>query len=469
MEEKVHVFDTTLRDGEQSPGCSMTVPEKVRMAAQLVDLGVDILEAGFPIASEGDFMAVRTVAREFPQARVAALARATRVDVERAVAALDGAKNPRLHTFIATSDIHLNFKLKKTRAQVLEDAVRAVELARRYVDDVEFSAEDAMRTDYDFLCQISRAVVDAGASTVNIPDTVGYALPVEVAEYIGHVYRALENRATVSIHCHNDLGLAVANTLAAVQAGARQVEVTINGIGERAGNAALEEFVMALKVRRDRLGLFTGIRTELLYPTSQLLTEIIGVAVQPNKAIVGRNAFAHEAGIHQDGVLKERLTYEIIRPQDVGVPESQIVLGKHSGRHALQRRFEQLGIVLNRSELDAVYKAFTQLADRKKVVLDQDLIELVRAQRSGDGTAEPVAAAVAEPRRRGGTSAGLASQPVAVGYAPAGNAARTRQEDPASNLASPRETAWVEPTARSGGAEVDNVMAAVSLAQERRD
>jgi 2-isopropylmalate synthase len=381
--DRVHIFDTTLRDGEQAPGCSMTVPEKVRMAHKLAELGVDILEAGFPIASEGDFEAVRAVGREVP-VKLAALARCTRADVERAAQALEGSiggakgASPRIHTFLATSDIHLKYKLKKTQDQVLEDAVAAVELARKHVDDVEFSAEDGGRTEVEYLIRVAKAVVAAGATTVNIPDTVGYSIPEEYGALISQVVAALGRSAIVSVHCHNDLGLAVANSLAAVQAGARQVECTVNGIGERAGNCSLEEIVMALKTRRDRLPYDTGIVTEHLFPSSQLLTSIIGVAVQPNKAIVGRNAFAHEAGIHQDGFLKERTTYEIIEPRTVGVPESQIVLGKHSGRHALKARCEQLGLSLSKDEIEEVYRQFTALADRKKGILDEEILDLAK-------------------------------------------------------------------------------------------
>lgn len=377
VNNRVYIFDTTLRDGEQSPGCSMSVSEKVRMARKLVDLGVDILEAGFPIASEGDFEAVEAVSREFPEARVAALARACKLDVERAARALEKASKPRLHTFIATSDIHLKYKLRKSREQVIAQAVEAVELARRYVDDVEFSAEDATRTDPDYLERVSKAVVAAGAGTVNLPDTVGYSTPDEHAALIGRMVRALGDSAIVSVHCHDDLGLATANSLAAVQAGARQVECTINGIGERAGNCALEEIVMAIKIRQDRLPYQVGIITEGLYPASQMLSELITFGPQPNKAIVGCNAFAHEAGIHQDGVLKERTTYEIMDPKSVGVPESRLVLGKHSGRHALRNRCEYLGFNLSTDELDQVYHGFIALADCKKGVLDVEITDLV--------------------------------------------------------------------------------------------
>jgi 2-isopropylmalate synthase len=377
MPNRVYLFDTTLRDGEQSPGCSMTVPEKLRLARKLVELGVDILEAGFPIASEGDYEAVDAVSREFPWAQVAALARANTPDIERAAAALKHAKRPRIHTFIATSDIHLKYKLKKSRQQVLDEAVAAVELAREHTDDVEFSAEDATRTDWDYLEQISHAVVAAGARTVNLPDTVGYSIPEEYAALIGRMVRALGPSATVSVHCHDDLGLAVANSIAAVQAGARQIECTINGIGERAGNAALEEIVMAFKTRPDKLPYETKIVTEQIYSTSQLLAQTITFGPQPNKAIVGENAFAHEAGIHQDGYLKERTTYEIIEPTSVGVPESKLVLGKHSGRHALHQRAEVLGFELNKKELDDLYHRFTAIADRKKGLRNEEIIALI--------------------------------------------------------------------------------------------
>src|SRR5579862_2193926 len=377
MSDRVYIFDTTLRDGEQSPGCSMTVSEKTRMAHKLVELGVDVLEAGFPIASDGDFEAVDAVSREFPWVTVAALARSCTLDVERAAKSLRHARRPRIHTFIATSDIHLKHKLKKSRAQVLEDAAAAVELARRHVDDVEFSAEDGARTDPDFLEKISRAVVAAGARTVNIPDTVGYSVPAEYAALIGRVAKALGDSAVVSVHCHDDLGLAVANSIAAVQAGARQIECTINGIGERAWNAALEEIVVAFKTRHDRLPFETKIVTEQIYSTSQLLAQTITFGPQPNKALVGENAFAHESGIHQDGYLKERTTYEIIEPQTVGVPETKLVLGKHSGRHALNKRAADLGFDLNREELDALYARFTALADRKKGLRNEEIVSLI--------------------------------------------------------------------------------------------
>ena len=379
MSDRVYIFDTTLRDGEQSPGCSMTVPEKLRMARKLVDLGVDILEAGFPIASEGDFEAVDAVSREFSWASVAALARCCTLDVERAAKSLERAKRPRIHTFIATSDIHLQYKLKRSRQQVLDDAVAAVELARRHVDDVEFSAEDGARTDPEYLEQVSRAVVAAGARTVNIPDTVGYSTPDEYAALIGRIAKALGDSAIVSVHCHDDLGLAVANSIAAVHAGARQVECTINGIGERAGNCSLEEVVMILKTRNDVYPYQTGVRTEHLFSASEMLSSIITFGPQPNKAIVGKNAFAHEAGIHQDGYLKNKSTYEIIDPQSVGVPEGRLVLGKHSGRHALNQRAKELGYDLTREELDRFYERFTAVADhRKKGLMDEEIAALAR-------------------------------------------------------------------------------------------
>ncbi|HEV8415428.1 MAG TPA: 2-isopropylmalate synthase [Bryobacteraceae bacterium] len=378
MADRVYIFDTTLRDGEQSPGCSMTVAEKLRMAAKLVELGVDILEAGFPIASQGDSEAVDAVAREFPWVSVAALARSNRGDILAAATSLKNAKRPRIHTFIATSDIHLKHKLKKSRQQVLDEAVAAVRLAREYCDDVEFSAEDATRTDPDYLEQVARAVVAAGARTVNLPDTVGFSIPEEYRALIARIVKALGDSAVVSVHCHDDLGLAVANSLAAIQGGARQIECTINGIGERAGNAALEEVVMALNTRRDRLPFETRIVTEHLFPCSQLLTSIITFGPQPNKAIVGENAFAHEAGIHQDGFLKERTTYEIMDPKSVGVPESKLVLGKHSGRHALAKRCEDLGLPLTKEQLDTVYHRFTELADRKKGLRNEEIIGLAR-------------------------------------------------------------------------------------------
>ncbi len=353
----------------------MTVAEKVRMAEALGNLGIDLLEAGFPIASDGDYEAVRAISQR-AGGRVAALARARRADIERAAEALAPAKAPRLHTFIATSDVHLVCKLRMSREQALADAVAAVELARQHVDDVEFSAEDATRTDPGFLEEVARATVDAGAATFNIPDTVGYSTPDEFGDLVARVVAVIGDRAVVSVHCHNDLGLAVANSVAAVRAGARQVECTINGIGERAGNCALEELVMILKVRQDRLPYTTGVITERLFPASQLLTGFISFGPQPNKAIVGRNAFAHEAGIHQDGVLKERTTYEIMDPRTVGVPESRIVLGKHSGRHALAQRCLDLGYPLEPGQLNEVYRRFVAAADQRKRLVDGEIAEI---------------------------------------------------------------------------------------------
>ncbi len=377
-EDRVKIFDTTLRDGEQSPGCSMNTAEKITMARQLEELGVDIIEAGFPIASAGDFEAVRQVAATAgPSVTIAALARAAPADIERAAAALEPARHPRIHVFLATSDIHLEHKLRLKPEQAMEQIAESVRLARSFVDDVEFSCEDATRTKRTYLCECFRAAVEAGATTLNIPDTVGYTMPREYAEIIRDVRQAVGEGPTLSVHCHDDLGLAVANSLAAVESGARQVECTINGIGERAGNAALEEIVMALRVRHDLVPHVTGVRSELLYPTSQLLSQTIDVPVQPNKAIVGRNAFAHEAGIHQDGVIKHALTYEIMTPQSVGVPANRLVLGKHSGRHALQRRCEELGVHLDAGQLGELYRRFTELADRKKMILDEDLIRMV--------------------------------------------------------------------------------------------
>ncbi len=380
MSNRVFVFDTTLRDGEQSPGCSMNLEEKLRMAAQLDTLGADILEAGFPVASDDDFAAVRQIAQKCRRPIIAGLARALTQDIERAWEALSEAERPRIHTFLATSDIHLHYKLKITRQEALEQINAAVSLARNLAPEVEFSPEDATRTDLDFLCEVVRTAIAAGATIINIPDTVGYTIPREFTHIITTLRERVENidRAIISVHCHNDLGLAVANSLAAIEAGARQIECTINGIGERAGNASLEEVVMALSVRHDLLEYQTAINTEELYRASQMLSNITGISVQPNKAIVGRNAFAHEAGIHQHGVIANSLTYEIMRPETVGLKQSMLVLGKHSGRHALQKRYEELGYTLNRAELDKAYKLFTKLADQKKEIFDEDLIVILQ-------------------------------------------------------------------------------------------
>jgi len=372
----IRIFDTTLRDGEQSPGCSMNLNEKLSLARQLEKLGVDVIEAGFPIASEGDFESVRSVAGAIKNAAVCGLSRTGKADVERAGRALEKAAKPRLHTFIATSDIHLEHKLRMTHEQVLEEIDRAVRQARGYFDDVEFSAEDATRSDRDFLVQAFCVAVEAGATTLNVPDTVGYTTPAEYAALIRYLREQIpgSDRVVFSVHCHDDLGLAVANSLAAVGAGARQVECTVNGIGERAGNTSLEEVVMALKTRRDVYGdIDTGINTREIYPASRLLSSITGVQVQPNKAIVGDNAFAHEAGIHQDGVLKAAITYEIMTPESIGKASNELVLGKHSGRHAFRKRLEELGIEIDGEEFQRAFQRFKDLADAKKVIYNEDL------------------------------------------------------------------------------------------------
>ena len=376
---RVRVFDTSLRDGEQAPGFSMTALEKLRLATQLDRLGVDIIEAGFPIASDGDFDAVSTIAREIRRPIIAGLARACRGDVERAARAVSAAAHPRIHVFLATSDIHLRHKLRINRSQCLAQAAEAVVLARTFADDVEFSAEDATRSDLTFLCDVADAVVDAGATTVNLPDTVGYTLPEDIGRMFNAVGERVRGRAILSAHCHDDLGMAVANSIAAVQAGARQVECTINGIGERAGNAALEEIVMTLHVRRDRLAFTTAIRTTELHATSRLLSELVSVPVPPNKAIVGANAFAHEAGIHQDGVLKNPLTYEILQPESVGAPGTRIVLGKHSGTRGVDARCRALGYRLRPETLANVYARLVTLADSVKTIEDHHVTQAVLA------------------------------------------------------------------------------------------
>ena len=377
--DRVTIFDTTLRDGEQAPGFSLRVSEKLQLARQLDALGVDLIEAGFPIASEADAEAVAAVAAEVRRPITAALARCRREDIERAGEALAGAERRRIHTFIATSDLHLAKKLHISREHCLEAAVAAVAQARGYTSDVQFSAEDATRSDLDFLCRVVESVIKAGATTVNLPDTVGYSTPDEIYDFFHAILSRVPNadKAVFSAHCHDDLGLAVANTLAALRAGARQVECTINGIGERAGNASLEEIVMAMRVRHDRLPFTTGVATEQIFAASQLLTKLTGESVQANKAIVGRNAFAHEAGIHQDGMLKDRRTYEIMRPEDVGVPSTTLVLGKHSGRHAVQHRVQQLGLELSRLELDRLYRRMVALADQQKTVSDAELVKMI--------------------------------------------------------------------------------------------
>src|SRR5436189_3127406 len=380
---RVIIFDTTLRDGEQAPGFSMNTMEKLEMARQLARLNVDVIEAGFPISSEEDFEATRAVARQVGTLdgapSICGLSRVGLADIDRCWEAVKYARTPRIHTFVASSDIHLMYKLRKSRAEVMKAAVDAVRHARGYCQDVEFSPEDASRTDFDYMCDVLSAVIDAGARTINIPDTVGYAIPREWGERIARIRERVRNsgQAVLSVHCHNDLGQAVANSLVAIQNGARQVECTINGIGERAGNASLEEIVMALRTRKDFFGIDTGVRTEEIYRSSRLLSHITGVHVQPNKAIVGENAFAHEAGIHQDGVLKEKSTYEIMKPEDIGRPSNNLVLGTHSGRHALAARLKDLGLDLAGGDLDRAFKAFKDLADRKKEVYDEDLIAIV--------------------------------------------------------------------------------------------
>jgi 2-isopropylmalate synthase len=377
--ERVLIFDTSLRDGEQAPGCSMTVDEKLRLAQKLEALGVDIIEAGFPVASTGDFEAVQRVSRAMRSASVAALARCRREDISLAWNAVRDARHPRIHAFLATSDIHLACKLKITREDALRQVGECVQFARSLCEDVEFSPEDATRSEVEFLSKVLEVAIAAGATTLNIPDTVGYATPGEFGELIRAIrsrVKGIEN-VVISVHCHNDLGLAVANSLAGIEAGARQVECTVNGIGERAGNAALEEVVMSMHVRNDRLPFENGVKRGEIYSASRLLSEIIGFQVQPNKAVVGRNAFAHEAGIHQHGVISNPLCYEIMTPESVGVPANHLVLGKHSGRHALLMRYEELGFPLTKQELQSAYERFTQLADRKKKIYDQDLLSLL--------------------------------------------------------------------------------------------
>ena len=375
MASDVLVFDTTLRDGEQAPGFSLRIAEKLALARRLEMLGVDIIEAGFPIASADDADAVKKVAQEVQGPTIAALARCTQADIDCAGQAIAPARKGRIHTFIATSDLHLERKLRITREQCLETAVKAVTLARQYTDDVQFSAEDATRSDLEYLAQIVQAVIAAGATTINLPDTVGYCTPDEILQFFTTIREKVGAPEGViySTHCHDDLGLAVANSIAALHGGARQVECTINGIGERAGNAALEEIVMISRVRADRAPFTTRIRASELFGTSQLLTELTGEAVQANKAIVGRNAFAHESGIHQDGMLKDRRTYEIMSPDSVGVPKTTLVLGKHSGRHAVQQKCEALGYTFSKRELDQVYRAMIALADTQKHVSDDEL------------------------------------------------------------------------------------------------
>ncbi|REL33399.1 2-isopropylmalate synthase [Rhodohalobacter sp. SW132] len=384
MSNQIKIFDTTLRDGEQSPGYSMNESEKLRLARQLEKLGVDIIEAGFPIASEGDFQTVKKIAEIITESSVAGLCRTTDLDIETAAKAVEKAAKPRIHTFIATSDIHMKYKLCKSRDEVVESTIHAVEKARSYCDDVEFSAEDASRSDPEFLYRVFEAAISAGATTINVPDTVGYALPWEFGELIKGIRENVPNisDAVLSVHCHNDLGLAVANSLFAVQNGAEQVECTINGIGERAGNASLEEIVMAIETRKNNMDFTTGVNTREIYPASQLLAEITGKGVQPNKAIVGDNAFAHEAGIHQHGVLKNPLCYEIMTPESVGLTCNKIVIGKHSGRFALGKKLEDMGYKLSKDELNSAYKSVTRLADEKKIVKDHDLTSIMSMMRN---------------------------------------------------------------------------------------
>jgi 2-isopropylmalate synthase len=386
--ERVLIFDTTLRDGEQAPGCSMTQPEKLRVARSLAELGVDVIEAGFPAASRGDWESVNAVAKEIEGATICALARCNREDITLAASAVRDAPRHRIHVFLATSAIHRQYKLNMVQDEILRLAVEGVRVAREFCDDIEFSPEDASRTELEFLAQVVEAVIDAGATTVNIPDTVGYAVPDEFAEVFRYLRKNVRgiDRARLSVHCHDDLGLAVANSLTAVVAGARQVECTINGIGERAGNASLEEVVMALRTREAFFNLKTGVHTPRLYPTSRLVSSITGMPIPRNKAIVGENAFAHESGIHQHGMLKHHSTYEIISPQDVGLARSSLVLGKHSGRHAFRERVQELGFELDELEFNRVFEEFKELADRKKELFDGDIEALVlRAEGHASG------------------------------------------------------------------------------------
>ncbi len=395
--ETVHIFDTTLRDGEQSPGFSMNREEKLQLARQLEHLGVDVIEAGFPIASAGDLESVRAVAGAITGCRVAALARARQEDVDAALLALEPAAKPRLHIFLATSDLHLKYKLRTTRGEAFDQVAKMVRYGRMRCPEVEFSAEDASRSDIDFLCEVMAAAAAEGATILNIPDTVGYTTPDEYAEIFRRVRAHLRgsDHVVLSAHCHNDLGMAVANSLAAVRAGARQVECTINGIGERAGNASLEEFAVALAVRRNHFNVATNLHLDQLYPTSRLLSMITGVSVPPNKAVVGANAFAHEAGIHQDGILKNPLTYEIISPEAVGVPARQLVLGKHSGRNALRSRLAELGYSLGDDELMDCYRAAMAVADETKRVTDRDLLKILHQLRRNRAPAQVSTSATA--------------------------------------------------------------------------
>jgi len=382
MEEKILIFDTTLRDGEQAPGASLDSKQKLEIAKQLEQLNVDIIEAGFPIASPDDFKAVSLIAKEIKKPIICALARSLKKDIDTAKEALKKAKHPRIHVFLATSKIHMKYKLKKAEEEVLKQAVEAVKYAKRFTSDVEFSPEDASRTQKEFLYRVLEAVINAGATTVNIPDTVGYAMPQQFGELIRLIKENVPNinKVVISVHCHNDLGLAVANSLSAIKNGARQVECTINGLGERAGNAALEEIVMAIKTRHDFLPFTTNIRTQEIYKTSRLVSSLTGFVVQPNKAIVGANAFRHESGIHQDGILKEPRTYEIMRPEDIGLKISGLVLGKHSGRHAFNEKLKRLGFRLSEEELERAFVRFKELADKKKEIFDEDLVAIIEEE-----------------------------------------------------------------------------------------
>ncbi|MCU0241763.1 MAG: 2-isopropylmalate synthase [Vicinamibacteria bacterium] len=378
--DRVIIFDTTLRDGEQAPGCSMNLEEKLKIAHALKDLGVDVIEAGFPISSPGDFESVRSIARAVEGPIICGLARCHPADIDRAWEALKDAPRKRIHCFLATSAIHREYKLKMAKDEIVRRTVEGVKRARGYCEDVEFSPEDAARTEQDFLTEVVMKAIEAGAGTINIPDTVGYAIPAQYAETIRHLKKQVGARAVISVHCHNDLGLAVSNSLAAVKEGARQVECTINGLGERAGNCSLEEVVMALKTRVEYFGVQTTIKTQRLYPTSRLVANVTGVRVQRNKAIVGQNAFAHEAGIHQHGMLAHRETYEVMRPEDVGFMSSALVLGKHSGRHALRARIEEMGYRLSDAQIDKVFDDFKVLADKKKEIYDVDLEALIEGR-----------------------------------------------------------------------------------------
>ena len=382
MSNLIKIFDTTLRDGEQAPGCSMNENEKLKVALNLEKLGVNIIEAGFPIASEGDFNSVKLIAKNIKDCEVAGLSRANLKDIDRAWEAIKDAANPRIHTFIATSNIHLKYKLKKTKEEVLSIIKTSVSHSAKYTNNVEFSCEDATRTDLDFLYQSIKVAIKAGATTINIPDTVGYSVPSEFGGIIKKLYQNVDevSSVTLSVHCHNDLGLAVANSLAAIHEGARQVECTINGLGERAGNASLEELVMALKVRNDLNPFITKLDTKQIYPCSKLVSSVTGVSVQPNKAIVGANAFAHEAGIHQDGVLKQSTTYEIMDPSEVGIPSNHIVLGKHSGRHAFKDRLNQFGYELSDENFQIAFIKFKELCDKKKYIFDEDIFSLINEE-----------------------------------------------------------------------------------------